>query len=55
MRKQLFTSAIAILALGFVLFPATADARAGGPVRQVNMQDNCDFVRGDRLNAPSAG
>ena len=42
MRKHLFTSAIAILALGFVLFPATADARAGGPVRQVKMQDNCD-------------
>ena len=41
MRKRPFTSAIAILALGIVLLPAT-DASAGGPVRQVKMQDNCD-------------
>ena len=49
MRKRPFTSAIAILALGIVLLPAT-DASAGGPVRQVKMQDNCSGVSGMDLN-----
>jgi plastocyanin len=43
MRKKLFTSAVAILALGSVVFPATADAKGGGGhVRKVRMQDRCD-------------
>ena len=42
MRKKLFTSAIAILALGSVVFPATADAKDGGHARRVRLEDNCD-------------
>ena len=35
-------SAIAILALGSVVLPTTADAKDGGHMRRVRLQDNCD-------------
>ncbi len=41
MHKRLVTSAIAILALGSVAIPASADA-SGGHVRRVRLVDNCD-------------
>ena len=41
MRKRLITSAIAVLALGAMAIPATADAH-GVHVRRVRLQDKCD-------------
>jgi plastocyanin len=41
MRKHVMTCAIAILALGAVAIPTTADAR-GVHVRKVRLQDRCD-------------
>ena len=41
MRKKLVTSAIAILVLGSVAIPASADAH-GSHTRRVRLQDKCD-------------
>jgi plastocyanin len=41
MRKRIFTSAVAILALGSIALPAVADAR-GVHVRKVRLEDRCD-------------
>ena len=51
-KKQLFMSAIAILALGSVVLPTTADAKDGGHVRRVRLQDNCDPATFDAAIAP---
>jgi hypothetical protein len=40
-RKHLVTSAIALLALGAIAIPTTADAR-GAHIRNVRLQDRCD-------------
>jgi plastocyanin len=40
-KKHLFTSAFALLALGAITIPATADAR-GVHIRDVRLQDRCD-------------
>ena len=41
MHKRFVTSAIAILAIGLIAIPASADAH-GVHVRKVRLQDNCD-------------
>jgi hypothetical protein len=42
MRKKFITGAIAIAALAGLAIPASADAKHGGHVRKVRMQDRCD-------------
>ena len=51
MRKKLVTSAIAILVLGSVAIPASADAH-GSHTRRVRMQDNCDPATFDAAFGP---
>jgi plastocyanin len=43
MNKRFFRSALAVLAIGLVALPASADAR-GVHVRKMRLQDNCDPV-----------
>jgi len=42
MRKHVMLSAIAVLTIGAVALPANADAKNGGHVRKVRLQDRCD-------------
>ena len=42
MRKKFITTAIAVAALAGLAIPASADAKNGGHVRKVRMQDRCD-------------
>lgn len=42
MRKHIIMSAVAVVALAGLAFPASADAKNGGHVRMVRMQDRCD-------------
>jgi plastocyanin len=42
MRKHLFISAVAVVALAGLAIPASADAKNGGHVRKVRLQDRCD-------------
>jgi len=42
MRKSFIVSAVAIVALAGLAIPASADAKNGGHVRKVRMQDRCD-------------
>jgi len=42
MRKHIMVSALAVLTIGAVALPSTADAKDGGHVRKVRMQDRCD-------------
>ena len=42
MRKHVMLSAIAVLTIGAIALPANADAKNGGHVRKVRMQDRCD-------------
>src|SRR3954451_12977169 len=44
MRKKFITTAIAVAALAGLAIPASADAKNGGHVRKVRMQDRCDPV-----------
>src|SRR3954454_18685530 len=42
MRKKFITTAFAVAALAGLAIPASADAKNGGHVRKVRMQDRCD-------------
>jgi len=42
MRKKFITTAIAVAALAGLAIPASADAKNGGHVRKVRLQDRCD-------------
>jgi len=44
MRKKFITTAIAVAALAGLAIPASADAKNGGHVRKVRMQDRCEPV-----------
>jgi len=52
MRKQFITGAIAIAALAGLAIPASADAKNGGHVRKVRMQDRCDPASFDAAVGP---
>jgi len=42
MRKHIFISAVAVVGLAGLAIPASADAKDGGHVRMVRLQDRCD-------------
>jgi len=42
MRRHILISAVAVVALAGLAIPASADAKNGGHVRKVRMQDRCD-------------
>src|SRR3954468_16816621 len=44
MRKKFITTAIAVAALAGLAIPASADAKNGGHVRKVRLQDRCEPV-----------
>jgi plastocyanin len=52
MRKHLITSAIAVAALAGLAIPASADAKNGGHVRMVRLQDRCDPASFDAAIGP---
>jgi len=52
MRKKFITTAIAVAALAGLAIPASADAKNGGHVRKVRMQDRCDPASFDAFFFP---
>src|SRR4051794_8683620 len=52
MRKKFITTAIAVAALAGLAIPASADAKNGGHVRKVRMQDRCDPATFDAFFFP---
>jgi len=55
MRKSFIVSALAIAALAGLAIPASADAKNGGHVRKVRMQDRCDPASFNAAIPPAPG
>jgi len=55
MRKHIVMSAVAVVALAGLAFPASADAKNGGHVRKVRMQDRCDPASFNAAIPPQPG
>jgi hypothetical protein len=55
MRKSFIVSAVAVVALAGLAIPASADAKNGGHVRKVRMQDRCDPASFNAAIPPAPG